>query len=532
MPNIKTYDQPNLGIQANEVGPDAFAQAGRRIGAAYSDMSEDMRRTGQVAASTIDTAGQAYDEYETHKEISSGAPAFSNALLNMTTQWNSIAKNTDPNNTAVAGKFREDVLEPTLTKLQDSFSTEKGQNWALEQANAIRDHMQHKIIADQSSMASQAVVQNVTETTNTLANNVRQDPSALDASLGIYTHAVGHIVKSSPSITPEAAARVYDAVTEKGLQAITWSAIQGAIEKNPAAGLQMASDPRYAKYINASEADRFAKEVERQNKVDATNARLLQNDQDRRQSEATFDKFNVALHSDNPPTMADIRNIPPKEISAEHREGLFNISEKMSNKEDLKPAAVYAQGLMDTITDIWRPQGDPKKVTTVTELQKRYSEGMYDLKGYNQARKELLDPMDEQGATLQGNRATALKIMAPILNPRDDAGSQHHQGFDRVQGAYVRIRQLEDLSREKTGDPNAVYDPKSPYYYRNDASFQPPSPWLVQQEATANTKAERVPDNQQPVVPPRPKDAPPDSVWNPQYKAYTKSVGGRIKGWQ
>ena len=61
----------------------------------------------------------------------------------------------------------------------------------------------------------------------------------------------------------------------------------------------MASDPKYAQYINAAEADRFYHEVVRQNKADETNARILQNEEFRKTSEATFDKYNTDLHDPN-----------------------------------------------------------------------------------------------------------------------------------------------------------------------------------------------------------------------------------------
>lgn len=542
MPNIHEYNAPNgLGIQPTETGVDAFAQAGRRIGSFFSDMSEDERRKGSMLGGAVQSAGDAYVDYETHKEISAGAPAAANMLLGLQTTWNNTAKNSDPNNTAIGGKFREETLEPALEKFQSAFTTEKGQQWAQEQTDHIREHMYHKIVSDQSSMASQAVAVNMTQLTNTLSNAVRDDPTALDASLDMYKHSVGHIVGSSPAITPDDAVRVNEAVTQKGMQNIVWSAVQGAIEKNPDAGLKMASDPRYAKYIPGAEADRFYQEVKRQNKADETNSRILANLERTRTSEATFDAVNVALHDpEKNVTQADIRSIPPDQITPEHREQLFNINERKLNKDELKPAIVYQIGFNDTIHDMWRPVGDPEKITTQSQLQERYDKGIINYKGYKDAQRELLDPKDDNGLALQQNRSRAMQQMEPLLNPIDDAKMRHPQGYQRVDEAYARMNELEEKARAKTGDPNDVYNPSSEFYFRKDPKFQVPSPWLIDQESRQNEKASRVPDQE--ISPPKPGEkgetvpAPPSGYpgarWDAQRKMYTIIKDGRLIGVQ
>jgi hypothetical protein len=533
MPNIRTYNADVHNLQPSELGPDSFAQAGRRITSIYDDIASAKRQSGDAMGEAlgggIKAAGDAYVAYEDHQQISAGMPAAAGLLLKLQQQANDITKNSDPNNPAVYGKFRDEVLEPALTEFQEGFSTENSQRWAMEQTNGIREHMQHKMIADMSTMASQAVSLNLNKTANTASNAVYQDPSALDFTLDMLKHSTGATVASSPNITPEDASRVNGEVLQKLNEKVVRAAVQGAIEKNPDAGLAMAQDPKYSQYIDGGEASRFAQEVKRQNKADEVNARVLQDRQTRLTSEKTFDDVNVALHSDNPPTLADIRRIPSSQISAEHRNALFNITEKLNNKEELKPAGVYAEGLTTTLEDIWRPQGDPKKITTASELQSRLADGTINYEGYTRAKKELLNPNDDDGVTLQQNRAEAMKLMGPLLNPKDDAGTLHHQGFDRVQNAYISIRRLEQQAREKTGDPTNVYNPKSPYYYRNDPAFQPPSPYSLSQEATANMKAESKPDA---VVPPKPAGAPTDATWNPQYKMYTYIRDGKIKGYK
>lgn len=532
MPNIRTYNAGELALRPTETGVDATVQTARRIGGIYDDIASAEKQSGDAFARSlgegIQAAGDAYVAYQDHQQISAGMPAAAALMNGLQKQVNDITRNSDPNNPSVYGKFSEQTLEPALEKFQESFTTEKSQQWAMAQANQIREHMQRTISADMSTKASQAVQVNLQQTVNVASNTVRDDPSALPATLDLITHSTQHVVESSPTISPDDAARVNGEVLQKMKEQIVKSAVLGAIEKNPDAGLRLASDPRYSKYINGNEAQQFANEVKRQNKADEVNARILQDRQARLTSEKTFDDVNVALHGDTPPTLADIRKIPHDQITPEHRQQLFNILEHQNNKETLKPSAQYAQGLMDTLTDMWRPQGDPKKITTVSELQSRYADGVINYEGYVRAKKELLNPNDDNGMTLQANRAEAMKLMTPLLNPQNDAGTRNHQGYDRVQNAYISIRRLEDIAREKTGDPTNVYNPKSPYYYRNDPAFQPPSPYTVSQENMQNLKDSTT----APVVPPKPAGAPADAVWNPKYKMYTYIRDNKLKGWK
>ena len=107
MPNIRGYDTPNLGLQPSETGVEAFAGAGRRIGAFGSQVAATLSTVGGQLGSAVRNAGDAAVAYEDHREISHGMAAGAELIANLNDDWNNTAKNADPNDPSVAAKWRE-----------------------------------------------------------------------------------------------------------------------------------------------------------------------------------------------------------------------------------------------------------------------------------------------------------------------------------------------------------------------------------------------------------------------------------------
>lgn len=286
MPQIRTYEAPQLGLNPTEIGVDATAAAARRVGAAYNQRAaatdELARNTeglgsfeagllndaGRRIGSTIRDAGQAYLDYQDHQEVSHGAATFAQLTDDLTQKWNDTAKNSDPNDPSVAAKFRETVLEPSLEKYRDGFSTENSQRWAEQHIDALRNHFFQKTSADMSTLAGVAVKNNVTQTGTSMSNTAFTDPSSVPFLLDQADHSIGGIVASSPNLKGADAAKVRAGVTDDVKRSIVQSGMSGAIAKakDPEAEAQKWIE-KYPQYIDGDMAIKAAKAAKVQAKT-------------------------------------------------------------------------------------------------------------------------------------------------------------------------------------------------------------------------------------------------------------------------
>lgn len=270
MPTIKQYDPGQLGLQPSEIGVEATAAAGRRLGMFYNQVGEATQRfgdrAGQELGSAIKDAGDTEVLRETHQQVSHGSATFSTVLDNLTNAWNDTAKNADPNDPSVAAKFRETVLEPALDKFREGFTTEASQNWAEHHIEELRQHFFEKTSADMSTLAGQAVKVNAVQTINTLSNTALNDPSALPFALKSLDSSVGGMVASSPNLKGASAGAVRSEISEKGRESIVKAAAIGTIQKTGQVP-DWVTDPQYSKYVNGAELKQLQKAAEVQNRT-------------------------------------------------------------------------------------------------------------------------------------------------------------------------------------------------------------------------------------------------------------------------
>src|SRR5262245_26389185 len=182
MPNIKSYNTPELGLRPTEVGVEATAAVGRRAGTMFREAAGALQDLGNRIGSTVRDAGDAYVAYQEHREISAGAPNFAAMRDNLTTNWNETVKDADPNDPSTAKKFREEVMEPAIDKFKSGFTTQGGQNWAQSHTDSMRNHFFEKTSADMSTMAGKAAIVNSTQTINRLSNTTDRKSTRLNSS--------------------------------------------------------------------------------------------------------------------------------------------------------------------------------------------------------------------------------------------------------------------------------------------------------------------------------------------------------------
>jgi hypothetical protein len=472
MPNIRDYNAEGLGLRATETGIDARANAGRRIANSFDDVAGALRQTGGQLGGGVKALGDAWVNYEDHKEISQGAPAAAQVFQGLQEQWNKIAKTADPNNTAVAGKFQEQVLEPALEQFQSAFNTEKSQEWAQERINHIRDHMTTKIHSDLSSMASNAVAVNAHQLMNSLSNSVRMDPSSLDFALDTLNHSVRAMVKTSPNLLPDHATEIETKLGQEMKENIVKSAIWGAIEKNPEAGVKMASDPRYSKYISGQEvtqAEQYAKMQKSAALTDEERQRTLQDRKAREDSKKQQNDILTKLGSDKPEDVASVTAkgiLEDKTMTPEDKLTMFRFVQQESKPET--DAKASSRAYNDVLPRLYAPPGDPQKITDINQLVEMKDK--LTRTDFNDLMKKFQD-----STTDTGQKVTVMKQQ---LSNAVKGSILHVAGMsaDNDEGLYRFNRYVDDKVAEyqrDNKDVSKLFTPGSPEYLASPAALAP-----------------------------------------------------------
>lgn len=502
MPNIRTYNAGDLALHPTETGIDATVQAGRRISQAYDDVASTERQTGNAAAeaigSGIKATGDAYVAYQDHQQISAGMPAAANLLLTLQQQANNITKTADPNNPAVYGHFRDEVLEPALQEFQQAFTTENSQRWAMEQANGIRQHMQHVVTADMSTMAAQAVSLNLAQTANIASNTVFQDPTALPFTLDMLKHSTGATVASSPNISPEDAVRVNGEVLQRLNEKVVRAAIQGAIAKNPEVGLKMAQDPQYAKYIDGAEANSLYQQTVRAQRVDSELARSRARQELEERSTENLNNVIKNLYDPaqtNKITAAQIAQLPDNQMRPGDREHAIKlIDAELKPQSEAKQSAIVAN---DALAGIRKGTVDLDQIYQLKEENKITRADFTFLQG------QYTTYRDESGNSLPKKRAAFVDTFKHVIDSSneftgttDEIGKQHLWDFEQ------ELSRRESELRKAGQDPHSLYDPRSPNFMGSPAALAPYKKTAAEEQAAAFSSIRAA----APVAPPKPAD--------------------------
>lgn len=529
MPNIRTYNVGDVALHPTETGVDAFAQAGRRINSIYDQVASAERQGGNALAEGlgqgIAAAGDAYVRLRANQQVSAGMPAALNLKAELQQQANDITKNADPNDTSVYGKFRETILEPALEKFVDGFDTENSRRWAEEQANGIREHMQRTIAADQSTMASIAVRQNLNQSANIASNLVAQNPDALASTLDMLKHSTAHVVASSPNISPEDAARVNGDVLQTISQHVVKSAISGAILKNPDAGLAMSRDPRYAQFVDGAEVNAFYKEAVRANRADALLQKQLQHEQLEKNSDAAEQQVMSSYFNPDPTA----ERIPVKDIlaldnvTAAAKSRMLNIAFNAANKLEVSPAQ-SAENSAALMHDIWNG-----KITDIGTLRDQLANNKIRYGDYQNLEKEFLNPQDPATGTLRQSRADFFRSYTAVVNPIYADGTRDPENARREYNLFVAARQQEAAVRAKGGDPADIYDPFSKDFIGRSPLARPVTPAEHKAYYSELGKQKDIPDALNPEKAPVPVKTPDDVAKLPKSVQFFLTPDGRRK---
>lgn len=467
MPNIHTQDAPDLTLRPSELGVDSTAAAARRLGAYGNQIAAAKQQTGNEIATDIRDVGQVAENYFTSREISKGSADGAQLALDLTNKWNATAKNADPNDSSVAQKFNDEVLQPELDKFSSGFSTARSEEWAQHFTDQLRQHMFAKAQADMSTLAGIAVKNNAVQTVNSLGSMVASDPSSLDFALDAVDHKIGGMADSSPNLTPEAAANVKNTVTQEAKQNIVKAAVAGMIQKNPNIDLD-AVQKKYGQYINGAEIKMFENYARQQVRADhydiEWNRRREKEIAQDKSTEAT-NQYLIDVRSQDPklandPTAKRILNDPT--LTKTDKNNLLNYIDRQLKPET--QTQLSQQTFVGLLRDLRQPNADTDAI-----MQKAWDARLMDPgkpgsmteHDFDQFRNEVVARKTPEGAALERDRAQFFKQYQGAIN---GGAIDPLTGSPKLYNAEQDARRMESMLRQKGLDPHLAYDPASEYF--------------------------------------------------------------------
>lgn len=433
-----------------------------------------------------------------HREISAGVASKDQIRLNLTQQWNDIAKSADPNDPTVAAKFRAEVMDPALEQFTSGFTTENSQKFAEQAAENIRQHMFEKTSADMSTLAGIAVRKNINDATTSMSNTAILDPSSVPDLLKSVDHSISAVVGSSPTLSATDAARATTELSASTKQAIVHAGAIGAIQKS--ANPEAEADKwikNYPDYISGADAKALAGNARQQiraNNYDTEFAR-------RRDKEVATDKSNEATNQ----YLIDVRSQDPKLANDPTAKKILNDPTLLKTDKNnllnyidrqLKPETdtrLSQQTFVGLLRDLRDPDADPDKVMQKAwdaRLMDPGKPGSMSEKDFNQFRSEVVARKTPEGAALEHDRSLFFKNYATAIT--GNRAYDPSVGDPKMYNAEMDSRRVEADLRRKGLDPHLAYDPASEYFLGKPERT---AKWAGSMQQDLQTKATTPADN-------------------------------------
>lgn len=261
MPNIKTYENQVEAPRATGMGSEAFETEGRHTEASYA-------QAGNAIGGLIKGVGNKIEEHEEIQDTSAisaqGAKAFSDLSQNLRTTM----ANSDPNQAdATAQKWRDETLESAMNRIGADANTTKGRQMAERVQNTLREEFTRQSIGASSTLAGQAVIQNLTETKNGLAQAVSNDPSLLPTALAYLHGATTDQLSAHASLDAEVVARVHSEFTTQAAKDMGVAAFQTMAQRNPGAAKDALTGGTFAGLFSGEEIGTLNRYADAQGKA-------------------------------------------------------------------------------------------------------------------------------------------------------------------------------------------------------------------------------------------------------------------------
>ena len=485
MPNIAIYSPERMGLQPNERATDALAQQARTVGGFYDRAASSTRQLGQEYSSAIRMVGSVMDDIVSAKEISSGGKAYAEVQRDLSKAWDDTAQKADPNDSGVAQRFTSEVMEPALEKLTGGFLTERGRNFIQARGQSLREHMFTKTTADMSTLAGIALKTNLVESLNAFSSTVKQDPSSLDTVMESFRAQVESLTDSSPNLRGVEAQKARFTAAQGGLEKIVQTAVNAAIELTPEAGLRMARDPKYSRYVSGDDITKFEKEAKSVIRERRQDIQWAQHQQDRAAKKASdevqMDMELKILSGDPSVTLKGIRD--DQTLTPDSKRMLGRVLMR-----EMKPATAAVVSRANTaklMERIIADEGDPTRISDTRPLDEAFVREEISKEDWKFLKDRVNDP-DGDGTQARFNeflRTYKKSISKPnsfgVSTPEDE-----QRAYFFYNDAMAKFKQY----KKEGKNPLDLVNPAKPDFLGSPASLSQYTQTLEQQ-LTARTKA-------------------------------------------
>lgn len=237
MPNITEYIDRVKAPQASSAGSEAFEIEGRHIESAFAEGGGALGR----GISSVGRDIQQHDELQDSSQISAES---AKAFAEMSSDLDQTMRSADPNKVDdVADKWRETQGSKIDSLFQD-VSTTQGEEMAARMRSTLRQEMMRSSMSYQSTIAGQAIVQNLDTTKNYLAQGVAANPSTLPTALAIMQNGLDEQLKNHKVLSAEDVAKVRQQYGDQTAKDLGIAAFKTMAENNPDQALKDLHDPK------------------------------------------------------------------------------------------------------------------------------------------------------------------------------------------------------------------------------------------------------------------------------------------------
>jgi hypothetical protein len=458
--NIKQFTSPIDTIDPNKLGTaaDQLSTSARMEGALYRQAGEDYKEAGK-------TLGEAIDNHHFMNEVSTGAAASAAMTNNKMEEWRQAASQPGAaHDQELQKKFMENSLEPALQQWQDGFSTERGQKWALDHADTIRQEFYHTTAADMANITGEQRHADVTTQMNQLGAMVAKSPATADLAIKQWNSFIDAQAQDTTFQTPENASKL-QTWRQDGLNEIAKVQVKSfADQKNFAVAQGLLDSGVHDKNIPPSERlelGEYIKRAQKDAQSDQLRAMELQDKIQKQKADAVksdiIDREMSPQPGDKPVTNAEIRQNP--DLKFEDKKQMYQVLAK----DDTTTASQSAGNARDMFNNIVKPAGDPDKITSLSAINQAYIDGKINKADLDWLSKRFNDYGGSQNENANKDWDTFYKDHLPQIDKstmlkNDPLSKENAYKYQQ----FVESKKQEYLAQNK--DPHDLIDPTKPDY--------------------------------------------------------------------
>lgn len=419
----------------------------------------------------------------------------------------------DPNDDSWTEKAQEKI-DLSLEKIGESVQTRAGQDFLRSHGASLKGQYLEKIASGKAQLAGKAAALNYQKTEDALTAGVASDPSTFEAKRTQLLDGLGaQIAAGMPRHVAEGLAR-------QGEQKLALTALKSWVSLDPNGTKKEIASGKWDKYINGDMKRQLFGDIEseiRGRQADAERARLMQERALEAQQKKTQNEFLDKL-AQGQLTWDDVKASNLSPFGSGSKEQFMQMMKAAADKPPKTDPTVFRQ----TLADIYRPDGDPKKIVDENQLNDLFIAGKITYESLKDLRSEISGNATPQGRAINDMKKQLFQLAETrLVKPspmgvRDPLGEEqllHFQTFFFNEYKNQRAAGKSDLQ---------LLSPESPDYLGKHINTFMKTPQQILAEMTNSMKNAKPPAAvASPEATPAPSmvsDAPPAFVPKPARK--------------